>query len=54
MADKKATRKPPASSKVVNAKAVKGAARVCVKQQVGEQWRNFTDNELTRKSKREE
>ncbi len=48
---KKATRKPPTPTKVVGAKPVKGAARECAKQQVGEQWPNFTDNELARKGK---
>ena len=51
MANKKAVRKPPAATKVVDAKEVKGAARECSKKQTGEQWPNFTDNELARKGK---
>jgi hypothetical protein len=41
----------PKPTRVVDAKEVKGAARECAKQQVGEQWPNFTDNELARKAK---
>lgn len=52
MANKQATRVAPKAEEVREAKEDKGAAIHCAKQQVGEQWPNFTDNEFARKDKR--
>jgi hypothetical protein len=45
---KSATRALPKTEKVRDAKATPKAARECAKQQAGDQWPNFTDNEIAR------
>lgn len=42
----------PKSEAVKDAKEVKGVAREYAKEQVGESWPNYTDNELARKDKK--